>query len=698
MKRSNALLGIIFTSLMVLSIVATPVMAEDSAVSSPRIWTDKADYAPEETVTIYGTGFAPNSPITVNVIRPDGHVDSSLDAESKILYRVTIIYQPDGTTDADGNFTATYDLDGILGTYTVIATDGTNTATTTFTDGSWDVYFATNGLPNGQSITINGMYRPPESGVNFSVTFNSPGPSSSILIPSNKNVNYSGFPSSVTVGGVKYNLVSTSPSSPFNTGTGDGMINVVATYAAENRPPFLYPIGNKTVDEETTLTFTATASDPDFPPNNLTFSLIDAPSGASINSSTGEFSWTPTEEQGPGNYTFKVRVTDNGSPPLYDEEEITVTVNEVNRAPVLDSIGNKNISWGETLTFTATASDPDSDAVTVTATLTDSLSGDPIAGKIINFTIGSQSITANTSETGVATTTITLTQPAGTYTVASVFTGDSLYFGSNDSDSFTINKETVAITYTGDTFVITAGSSITTAPVRLAAHLTQEDDGYAGNLSLARVKFELTNQGTGQSYTFGNIPVNSLGYALITRDIQVGIYTITVTVELVNQYWTQIEACMDTLTVDSGTGKQMVTGGGWISDPSSTNGKGNFGFTVNYQKNGAPKGNFIYLFRGTDGYNYLVKSNSWQDGGLSFTSPDTAFFTGRCTIQKIDRATGAVVASWGNYRFTVDINDGQSTLKADTFALKVWDPNSGTIWKQIGPSTIGGGNIVIHSK
>ena len=72
----------------------------------------------------------------------------------------------------------------------------------------------------------------------------------------------------------------------------------------------------------TTLTFTATASDVDAG-QTKTFSLISAPAGATINATTGVFTWKPTVK---GSYTFKVRVTDNGSPVLYDEEQITVTV------------------------------------------------------------------------------------------------------------------------------------------------------------------------------------------------------------------------------------------------------------------------------------------------------------------------------------------------------------------------------------
>ena len=43
----------------------------------------------------------------------------------------------------------------------------------------------------------------------------------------------------------------------------------------------------------------------------------------------------------------------------------------------------------------------------------------------------------------------------------------------------------------------------------------------------------------------------------------------------------------------------------------SANGKANFGFTVRNEK-GNPEGNSIFVFRGTDGFNYVVKNTSWQ--------------------------------------------------------------------------------------
>ena len=63
--------------------------------------------------------------------------------------------------------------------------------------------------------------------------------------------------------------------------------------------PVLAAIGPQTVAEETLLTFTATATDSDLPAQPLTFSLADAPAGASIDPASGVFTWTPTEAQGP---------------------------------------------------------------------------------------------------------------------------------------------------------------------------------------------------------------------------------------------------------------------------------------------------------------------------------------------------------------------------------------------------------------
>src|SRR5205823_6881799 len=73
-----------------------------------------------------------------------------------------------------------------------------------------------------------------------------------------------------------------------------------------------------------------------------------------------------TEAQGPGSYTFDVVVSDGS---LSDFETITVTVAEVNVAPVLGAIGSKNVDEETNLAFTASATDHDIPANTLTFSL-----------------------------------------------------------------------------------------------------------------------------------------------------------------------------------------------------------------------------------------------------------------------------------------------------------------------------------------
>jgi PKD repeat protein len=183
----------------------------------------------------------------------------------------------------------------------------------------------------------------------------------------------------------------------------DDFETIVVTVNEVNSAPVLAAIGNKTVNELATLAFTATATDSDIPANTLTFSLDPgAPAGAAITSG-GAFSWTPTEGQGPGSYPVTVRVTDNGSPAMNSFEALTITVNEVNVAPVLAAIGNKTTNQGSTLTFTATATDADIPA----NTLTFSLDPGAPAGATINGSTGAFSWTPSNSGTFPVTVRVT---------------------------------------------------------------------------------------------------------------------------------------------------------------------------------------------------------------------------------------------------------------------------------------------------
>jgi hypothetical protein len=80
-------------------------------------------------------------------------------------------------------------------------------------------------------------------------------------------------------------------------------------------------------------------------------------------------------------YSIRVRTTDSGTPAEHFEEVFTISVTNVNEAPVLAALTNQNILLGNSATFTATATDPDAGT-----TLVFSLTGTIPAGAAIDAT------------------------------------------------------------------------------------------------------------------------------------------------------------------------------------------------------------------------------------------------------------------------------------------------------------------------
>ncbi|HET9476318.1 MAG TPA: hypothetical protein VFP63_02390, partial [Dehalococcoidia bacterium] len=129
-----ALLGVL------VALLAAVLFYPDSGQAAPILATDKADYYAAETVTVTGTGFAPNTTYDIPIIRPDG---SLVKGDGTLTPGWDSI-----TSDASGDFTYLYKLDGIFGSYEVRAyqsswsgnlSEGPIT-TVTFTDA--DIHFS----------------------------------------------------------------------------------------------------------------------------------------------------------------------------------------------------------------------------------------------------------------------------------------------------------------------------------------------------------------------------------------------------------------------------------------------------------------------------------------------------------------------------------------------------------------------------
>jgi hypothetical protein len=128
-----------------------------------------------------------------------------------------------------------------------------------------------------------------------------------------------------------------------------------------NTPPILTLDPNVyTVNEGTTVVLTSTATDADVPANRLTFSLgADAPRGATIDPNTGRVQWITSEAHGPSVNVFTVRVTDDGTPRLFAETQVTVNVLEVNSPPAITPIPDRTINEGSLLVVDPQATDTD---------------------------------------------------------------------------------------------------------------------------------------------------------------------------------------------------------------------------------------------------------------------------------------------------------------------------------------------------
>src|SRR5204863_520369 len=136
-----------------------------------------------------------------------------------------------------------------------------------------------------------------------------------------------------------------------------------------NLAPVLTVPADQTMAEQTTLNVNASAIDADIPANSLTFALVSAPTGMTINPATGAISWTPTEAQGPSTNIVSVSVTDNGVPALSVTNTFTVIVNEVNLVPVLTVPADQTIIQHTLLSVSASATDADIPANSLTFAL-----------------------------------------------------------------------------------------------------------------------------------------------------------------------------------------------------------------------------------------------------------------------------------------------------------------------------------------
>ncbi|WP_319507169.1 putative Ig domain-containing protein [uncultured Methanolobus sp.] len=128
-----------------------------------------------------------------------------------------------------------------------------------------------------------------------------------------------------------------------------------ATVLVDTAPEFT-SISAKSVDEAQSLSFIVSATDAD--EDDLTYTAISFPSGASFDAGTATFSWTPSEGDS-GNYEAVFEVTDGY---LTDTVSVSITVTPLNHVPIIslfEPADNSVFEEGSTINVNVVATDAD---------------------------------------------------------------------------------------------------------------------------------------------------------------------------------------------------------------------------------------------------------------------------------------------------------------------------------------------------
>ena len=364
-------------------------------------------------------------------------------------------------------------------------------------------------LPEGTQLTIT-----PASG-----TYNGPTPITGTLIDTYTNQPVPNEPVTLTVNGTptqscsattNANGVATcsvNPNEPVGTysvtGTFPGDTSTVpqllptsstGTIAVTQAPTTLSYSGNQSLTngQPTTLSGTLTSTEPtpgtDVSGKTVTFTVGSGGSAQSCTAVTGANGFASCTVSDINQTTGTVGVsTTFGGDTFYQSytESATATVH----TPT-------------TLTVSAGTSDF-ADAGTVSGVLTNSVTGAAIAGESVTLRLGTQSCSALTNASGMASCSITPNDAAGTYTLTGSFAGDTSkapqLLASSGSNNFVVTHEETAIAYTGLSVALIG------APFTMSANLTTDGNPLGGRAVLMTLGSGSTAQScTGTTDVTGN--------------------------------------------------------------------------------------------------------------------------------------------------------------------------------------------------
>ena len=315
-----------------------------------------------------------------------------------------------------------------------------------------------------------------------------------------------------------------------------------------------------------------------------------------------------------------------------------------------------------TISYTGDESAQYSDLAQLAASLTDS-NGDPVVGKEIAFTLGTQAATGTTDASGSAQATIAIDQPAGSKVLNMSFDGNGNYLPSSSSEAFVVATEDTLLNYFGEAI----SKKDTTATLR--AQLS-EPDVSVGDLSGKEIVFTITD-GTNNQIVSGTTDSSGVAEISVGMINPSGLYDISAAFEGDQYHGPSSSARTPFVIWEPGP---HINGGGWLLNEGK---KTNFGFTAKYTKDSnVPLGQLQVVDRsGATDLNIHAEGFNW----LVATADDIALLRG-----------SAIVNGQTSLPFELLVSDNGAPGKgSDTFELNIFGlpPISGVI---------DGGNIVVR--
>lgn len=295
---------------------------------------------------------------------------------------------------------------------------------------------------------------------------------------------------------------------------------------------------------------------------------------------------------------------------------------------------------------------------------------------------------------------------------------DNLDSPINPTTSLTIIREDAAMTFeSADTSrnpsaVKVAMAGGVSGNFTLEVHVAQANDGCPGNIGLintSNVSMSLTPVGAGGStitQTGSSISTDASGIRIVTFNFNnVPVNTYDVSVNLNSNYYLADPIESVVTVYDPSLG--FTTGGGWFYWPNTANSstgylgdKTNFGYTMQYGKNGANlKGGLIMIRHMRNGDIYRIKSNALDAGTLTLGTTTLpigwASFSGKCNYTSI---ISDVATTVGNIPFKVYAEDRN---EPGTLSDRFWIQISGYPSLSLADTaannalSINGGNFVV---